>query len=853
MEQKFSKFSQVQDLTALTLHGIFQKVGEMQWLSVGGDTAQTLPGSCAFRFAGLKDLMYITTQQMAIPPIRWLTRNFRATMQAVAVSNWVLEMMRTFFPNSFDSVSKNESGGRDGALPLLITDFDPSQIESMKLGSNQAVLVASEEATSRWKTSSLVLDASMCKGLQFHAVILVDVFRDVGVRWRQLHQCLKSDDRSAIFQFARKHPNLLLALNTMYVLFTRAESLVCVAESVGNPVVESWADAGLVRQASSSELLSLLSGDSQSDWQTRGLEFLEMGRFPQARICYERAADEAMTRSIDKVGTQEFFRSSLTPLGRKYLLMPTFVELFNSDRIDDKAFALARTIQSEFQAERAQLIDLICALDVTVQLAKRIAWRHESCLPALLQTFHDLGRDNEPKVEVIIQAAPTIIARNWHKKQCEGISDDSTVCIQKVRWAKCEEHLGNFGVAAKLYEDTKKYEEACKLYERARDFKGLLLCWYKRILRRQPTDLNASPLIHEAARSVSNAVPPGMEEEVYELSAFCTSTAKGNALADAQFSKIGRNAGPDQARKLRLWAAKFLLKHHSDKSETCVSQAEWLYNSSVLPTEQLRLLKVDRYPTVDLWRRSRLLYEQSPIVCEFDTIVEASLHAAFDSPKEPKHTHTIQELGDEKGGADEDDFISRLRGNKPRKEPPQGFVLAGAHSLGSALDSRALQHHPCLRVSNFKTVHQLRSLFELFEQRGLSDQFDNLKQAMVEPEVLKRCKMSVPDQKPKGKRSKDELNFLALAGAEWLCDRDRYRGKDSGSGAQYTLPSHPRLLAANDFDVLGGLRRLRALSHKTGTNVLDKFTDGMLDHACGTQSRASACLAYAESFKGKVK
>ncbi len=192
---------EVQDFTQAELSIVLRCCRNPNGLFLTGDTAQSIMRGIAFRFADLRTLFYAvqeTTKHLkksvpvvVVPCVHKLTINFRSHSGILCLAASVIDLLKEFFPSSFDTLPGDE-GMFPGPTPALlyscrISDLavllrnkkrEASQIE---FGAHQVIIVQSEatkKALPDVLQAGIVLTVFEAKGLEFDDVLLYNFFAD---------------------------------------------------------------------------------------------------------------------------------------------------------------------------------------------------------------------------------------------------------------------------------------------------------------------------------------------------------------------------------------------------------------------------------------------------------------------------------------------------------------------------------------------------------------------------------------------------------------------------------------------------------------------------------------------------
>lgn len=142
---------EVQDLTPLTIQLLVTATNKNVFFC--GDTAQTIAKGVGFRFYDLKDIF--SNQQVSIPSVVQLTKNYRSHNQILNLANSIVDIIELFFPQTIDKLQREKSD-IDGPKPIILEKFleedlmamiigHSSESRSPQFGCNQVVIVRDQE------------------------------------------------------------------------------------------------------------------------------------------------------------------------------------------------------------------------------------------------------------------------------------------------------------------------------------------------------------------------------------------------------------------------------------------------------------------------------------------------------------------------------------------------------------------------------------------------------------------------------------------------------------------------------------------------------------------------------------
>ena len=201
---------ETQDFTQAELSLLIRCCRSPNELFFTGDTAQSIMRGISFRFNDLKSLFHharkaagITDDQnnfITVPKkLYQLTHNYRSHAGILRLASSVVDLLLTYFPDSFDRLQKDE-GLFEGPRPVLLESCSPTdlamilqgnqrQSSRIEFGAHQVILVASNEAREALPdelSQGLVMTIYEAKGLEFDDVLIYNFFKDSQVNYPTL-------------------------------------------------------------------------------------------------------------------------------------------------------------------------------------------------------------------------------------------------------------------------------------------------------------------------------------------------------------------------------------------------------------------------------------------------------------------------------------------------------------------------------------------------------------------------------------------------------------------------------------------------------------------------------------------
>ena len=189
---------EVQDFTQgelwLTLHTCQDPNG----FFLTGDTAQSIMSGVSFRFEDIKTIFHCLKQclpkmRIVVPEVQHLVTNFRSHSGILCLAASITDILKHFFPTSFDHENlPRDEGLVAGPVPLFLHSCPSSDLamllagnrrtcSSIDFGAHQAILVRNQKAKEELPSdlsSAIVLTIFESKGLEFDDVLLYNFFTD---------------------------------------------------------------------------------------------------------------------------------------------------------------------------------------------------------------------------------------------------------------------------------------------------------------------------------------------------------------------------------------------------------------------------------------------------------------------------------------------------------------------------------------------------------------------------------------------------------------------------------------------------------------------------------------------------
>lgn len=190
---------EVQDFTQAELSVLLRCCRDPNDLFLTGDTAQSIMRGISFRFSDLRSLFHSVKTQakkakklvnVAIPKVHELTINFRSHSGVLQLAASVIDLLKEYFPSSFDRLPGDE-GMFPGPIPKVLDSCNVSDLAlvlrgnkrestTIEFGAHQVIIVQSEEAKKALPDvlqAGIVLTVFEAKGLEFDDVLLYDFFK----------------------------------------------------------------------------------------------------------------------------------------------------------------------------------------------------------------------------------------------------------------------------------------------------------------------------------------------------------------------------------------------------------------------------------------------------------------------------------------------------------------------------------------------------------------------------------------------------------------------------------------------------------------------------------------------------
>ena len=196
---------EVQDFTQAELSVLIQSCREPNDLFLTGDTAQSIMRGIAFRFSDLRSLFHYANERSSrsvnpitikTPVIHDLTINFRSHSGVLQLAASVIDLLKKFFPNSFDTLPEDR-GMFPGPLPVFLQSCQTSDLalllqsnkrvsSTIEFGAHQVIIVQNEQSKENLPDvlkAGIVLTVFESKGLEFDDVLLYNFFSNSPVSY----------------------------------------------------------------------------------------------------------------------------------------------------------------------------------------------------------------------------------------------------------------------------------------------------------------------------------------------------------------------------------------------------------------------------------------------------------------------------------------------------------------------------------------------------------------------------------------------------------------------------------------------------------------------------------------------
>ena len=191
---------EVQDFTQAELSVLLRCCRDPNGLFLTGDTAQSIMRGVSFRFGDLRTLFHEVQQKakhvkgavkIHVPQLQQLTINFRSHSGVLQLAASIIDLLKEFFPNSFDCLPGDE-GMFPGPIPTVLQSCNVSDLallmrsnkreaSSIEFGAHQVIIVQSEDSKKALPDvlkAGIVLTVFEAKGLEFDDVLLYNFFCD---------------------------------------------------------------------------------------------------------------------------------------------------------------------------------------------------------------------------------------------------------------------------------------------------------------------------------------------------------------------------------------------------------------------------------------------------------------------------------------------------------------------------------------------------------------------------------------------------------------------------------------------------------------------------------------------------
>ncbi|MEW6368653.1 MAG: UvrD-helicase domain-containing protein [Acidobacteriota bacterium] len=286
---------EVQDFTDIQLSLIVRLPHHPRGLVLAGDPKQIVNPS-GFRWEEVKQLFYDRGEP--VPPVNYLTLNFRCVGSIVSLANAFLRVKQNLL--GVQSDERMDEWKYQGRPPCLLHGIE----EDTFLGrlrvtaADQTILTRTDAERDRLKErlgTELVFTIREAKGLEFRAVTLWKFSSEAGVAdlWAKIQSA----------QTARIHDqHIRHEINLLYVGITRAQQDLIVYDGPKPSSVWSLNEIGdLVYRTSTLDVLDLSwrTTSSPEDWKRQADYFVDHEHYRAAAECYRNAGQpELMHRAM---------------------------------------------------------------------------------------------------------------------------------------------------------------------------------------------------------------------------------------------------------------------------------------------------------------------------------------------------------------------------------------------------------------------------------------------------------------------------------------------------------------------------------------------------------------------------
>ena len=195
---------EVQDFTQAELSILVRICRDQNNLFFTGDTAQSIMKGISFQFRYLTTIFFHVKEASSsipvkVPEVSKLSINFRSHTGVLQLASSVIDLMKKFFPESFDFLPEDK-GMFPGPTPVIFESCEACNLaevlktykrssSTIDFGAHQAIIVQTEEAKNEIPDelkSAIVLTIFEAKGLEFDDVVLYNFFKDSKVSFLPL-------------------------------------------------------------------------------------------------------------------------------------------------------------------------------------------------------------------------------------------------------------------------------------------------------------------------------------------------------------------------------------------------------------------------------------------------------------------------------------------------------------------------------------------------------------------------------------------------------------------------------------------------------------------------------------------
>jgi len=281
---------EIQDFTDIQIDLLLSLTADPRNVFFAGDTKQTINPS-GFRWEEVKRMFH--ERGLPVPPLKFLTLNFRSSGSIVELSNTLLSLKEKYLGIRSDEA--HEDWKYKGRPPTAVAGIgETAMLDILKTaGARRTILVRSEDdkrALSERLETELVFTIGEAKGLEFETVVL----------WKFCADRAQADIWKVILDQSRKsvhEARIRHEINLLYVGITRSQKDLIIYDGERPSVI--WEDPRFREKVYATddrafigEVWNVLT--TPEDWIEQGRYYLEREFTRAAMECFKNGGERRL-------------------------------------------------------------------------------------------------------------------------------------------------------------------------------------------------------------------------------------------------------------------------------------------------------------------------------------------------------------------------------------------------------------------------------------------------------------------------------------------------------------------------------------------------------------------------------